>query len=72
MRRGKRRYNSVLPGAQRLKSHISQSMRDNGVQIASSNGDSADQVVKGTAQFALVDSDGVCSRKKQGQPVEGA
>jgi len=49
-----------------------QSMRDNGVRITSSNGDSADQVAKGGAQFSLVDGDDVYSRQKQGQPVEGA
>lgn len=49
-----------------------QSMRENGVRIVSSNGDSADQVAKGAARFALVDSDDVYSRKQQGQPIEGA
>jgi len=49
-----------------------QSMRDNGVRITSSNGDSADQVAKGGAQFSLVDGDDVYSRQKQGQPIEGA
>ncbi|MEO8628139.1 MAG: extracellular solute-binding protein [Betaproteobacteria bacterium] len=47
------------------------SMRENRVRIASSNGDSADQVGKGSARFALVDSDDVYSRQKQGQPIEG-
>ena len=49
-----------------------QAMRANGVRIASSNGDSADQVAKGAAQFALVDSDDVFSRQKEGQPIESA
>jgi iron(III) transport system substrate-binding protein len=49
-----------------------QSMRDNGVRITASNGDSADQVAKGGAQFSLVDGDDVYSRQKQGQPIEGA
>jgi iron(III) transport system substrate-binding protein len=49
-----------------------QSMRDNGVKISSSNGDSADQVAKGLARFALVDSDDVYSRQKQGQAVDGS
>jgi iron(III) transport system substrate-binding protein len=49
-----------------------QSMRQNGVRIASSNGDSADQVARAAAQFALVDSDDVYSRRKEGQPIEGA
>jgi iron(III) transport system substrate-binding protein len=46
-------------------------MRKNGVQIASSNGESADQVATGKFQFALADTDDVHSRKKQGRPVEG-
>jgi len=46
-------------------------MRDNGVRVASSNGDSADQVAKGLAQIALVDSDDVYSRQKEGKPIEG-
>ena len=45
-------------------------MRRNGVKISSSNGESADQVATGAFQFALVDSDDVQSRIKQGQPVE--
>ena len=49
-----------------------QSMRDNGVKISSSNGDSADEVAKGLARFALVDSDDVYSRQKQGQAVDGS
>jgi iron(III) transport system substrate-binding protein len=49
-----------------------QAMRANGVRVASSNGDSADQVAKGAAQFALVDSDDVFSRQKEGQPIESA
>jgi len=46
-------------------------VRKNGVQISSSNGESADQVASGAFQFALVDSDDVHSRQKQGRPVEG-
>jgi iron(III) transport system substrate-binding protein len=46
-------------------------MRRNGVHISSSNGESAEQVAAGAFQFALVDSDDVYSRQKQGQPVEG-
>jgi iron(III) transport system substrate-binding protein len=49
-----------------------QAIRANGVRVASSNGDSADQVAKGAAQFALVDNDDVFSRQKEGQPIEGA
>jgi iron(III) transport system substrate-binding protein len=46
-------------------------MRRNSVRLASSNGESADQVAVGAFQFALVDSDDVYSRKKQGRPVDG-
>ena len=46
-------------------------VRKNGVQISSSNGESADQVARGKFQFALADTDDVHSRQKQGQPVEG-
>jgi iron(III) transport system substrate-binding protein len=42
----------------------------NDVRVSASNGDSADQVARGSYQFALVDSDDVHSRQKQGQPVE--
>jgi iron(III) transport system substrate-binding protein len=58
-------------GDQQAKAFLD-AMRDNGVRVASSNGDSADQVAKGSAQIALVDSDDVYSRQKQGQPIEGA
>jgi iron(III) transport system substrate-binding protein len=46
-------------------------LRANDVRVASSNGDSADQVTAGVVQFGLVDSDDVYSRQKQGQPIEG-
>jgi iron(III) transport system substrate-binding protein len=46
-------------------------MHNNGVHIASSNGESADRVAAGSFEFALVDSDDVHSRKKQGQAIEG-
>ncbi len=46
-------------------------MRRNGVRLASSNGDSADQVAAGTFELGLVDSDDVYSRRKQGRPIEG-
>ena len=46
-------------------------MRSNDVHLASSNGESADQVAAGAFQFALVDSDDVYSRQKQGRPIEG-
>jgi iron(III) transport system substrate-binding protein len=46
-------------------------MHGNSVRIASSNGDSADQVAAGSFGFALVDSDDVHSRQKQGLPIRG-
>ena len=46
-------------------------MHRNEVRVASSNGESADQVAAGAFQFALVDSDDVSSREKQGRQVEG-
>ena len=46
-------------------------LRKNGVHISSSNGESAEQVSSGLFLFALVDSDDVHSRRKQGQPVDG-
>jgi len=46
-------------------------MHRNEVHIASSNGESADQVAAGAFQFALVDSDDVSSREKQGRQIEG-
>jgi iron(III) transport system substrate-binding protein len=46
-------------------------VRKNGVQMSSGNGESADQVATGAFEFALVDTDDVHSRQKQGQPVEG-
>jgi len=57
-------------GDERAKSFLD-AMRDNGVHISASNGESADQVAAGLFQFALVDSDDVRSRQNQGRPVEG-
>ena len=57
-------------GDDRAKAFLD-AMRKNGVQISSSNGESADQVAAGAFQFALVDSDDVHSRQQQGRPVEG-
>ena len=48
-----------------------EAMRKNDVKLASSNGESADQVSAGAFQFALADSDDVHSRQKQGRPIEG-
>jgi iron(III) transport system substrate-binding protein len=57
-------------GDQRAKDFLD-AMHRNGVRIASSNGDSADQVAAGSFDFALVDSDDVHSRQKQGLPIRG-
>jgi len=57
-------------GDDRAKAFLD-ALSKNGGQISSSNGESADQVAAGTFQFALVDSDDVHSRQKQGRPVEG-
>ena len=57
-------------GDDRAKAFLD-AMRGNGVHLTASNGESADQVASGAFQFALVDSDDVYSRHKQGQPVEG-
>lgn len=45
-------------------------LKTNEVKISSSNGESADLVASGEFSFALVDSDDVISRIKQGKPVE--
>jgi iron(III) transport system substrate-binding protein len=60
----------TLWGDDRTKAFLD-AMRKNGVHISSSNGESADQVATGSFQFALVDSDDVHNREKQGQAVEG-
>jgi iron(III) transport system substrate-binding protein len=57
-------------GDDRAKAFLD-TVRKNGVQISSSNGESADQVAAGAFQFALVDSDDVHSRRQQGRAVEG-
>ncbi len=44
-------------------------MRNNGVRISTSNGESADFVASGEAQFSLVDSDDGFNRLKQGKPI---
>jgi iron(III) transport system substrate-binding protein len=45
-------------------------MKDNQVKVTTSNGESADFVAAGQADFSLVDSDDAVNRKKQGKPVE--
>ena len=44
-------------------------MKQNGIAIATSNGESADLVASGKYLFALVDSDDVASRLKRGEKV---
>ncbi len=45
-------------------------MKNNGVKITTSNGESADFVAAGQVDFSLVDSDDAVNRKKQGKPVQ--
>jgi iron(III) transport system substrate-binding protein len=47
-----------------------QALRDNGVKLSPSNGDSADLVSRGEFAFSLVDTDDAVNRMKQQQPVE--
>jgi len=45
-------------------------VKNNGVKMTTSNGESADFVATGEVDFSLVDSDDAVNRKKQGKPVE--
>jgi iron(III) transport system substrate-binding protein len=45
-------------------------IKDNQAKMTTSNGESADFVAAGQADFSLVDSDDAVNRKKQGKPVE--
>jgi iron(III) transport system substrate-binding protein len=45
-------------------------MKNNGVKMTTSNGESADFVANGQVDFALVDSDDAVNLKKQGKPVD--
>jgi len=58
----------VLLGDERARNFL-QSMRQNGVKVAPSNGDSADLVARGQFAFSLVDSDDAVSRMNQGEGV---
>jgi iron(III) transport system substrate-binding protein len=58
----------VLLGDERARNFL-QSMRENGVKLAPSNGDSADLVARGQFAFSLVDSDDAVNRMTQGEPV---
>ena len=55
-------------GDDRAKSFFN-AVKVNAVKITGSNGDSADLVAAGEADFALVDSDDAFNRQKQGKPV---
>jgi iron(III) transport system substrate-binding protein len=58
-----------LWGDDRGKSFLSE-MKVNSVKVSTSNGESADFVAAGTADFSLVDSDDAENRVRQGKPVE--
>ncbi len=58
----------VLLGDERAREFM-KGMRDNGVKLSPSNGDSADLVARGQFAFSLVDSDDVVNRVKQHEPV---
>src|SRR6516225_2164449 len=58
----------VLLGDERARTFM-QGLHANGVKLAPSNGDSADQVAHGQFAFSLVDSDDVVNRMTQGEPV---
>jgi iron(III) transport system substrate-binding protein len=45
-------------------------MKKNSVRISTSNGESADFVASGDAEFSLVDSDDAYNRTQQGKPVD--
>ena len=45
-------------------------MKNNGVKITTSNGESADFVAAGQVDFSLVDSDDAVNKKKQGKPID--
>ncbi len=56
-------------GDERARTFMSE-MKNNGVKITTSNGESADFVAAGQVDFSLVDSDDAVNRKKQDKPVE--
>lgn len=45
-------------------------LKENGIKISTSNGESADLVAQGEVDFGLVDSDDAANRMRQGKPVE--
>jgi iron(III) transport system substrate-binding protein len=56
-------------GDERARAFMNE-MKNNAVKMTTSNGESADFVAAGQADFSLVDSDDAVNRKKQGKPVE--
>src|SRR6266536_1515672 len=56
-------------GDERARAFMSD-MKNNGVKMTTSNGESADFVATGQVDFSLVDSDDAVNTKKQGKPVE--
>jgi iron(III) transport system substrate-binding protein len=59
----------VLWGDERGQAFMD-ALKDNGVKLSPSNGDSADLVARGEFAFSLVDSDDVVSRMRQHMPIE--
>ena len=59
----------VLWGDERAQAFMN-TLKDNGIKLSPSNGDSADLVARGEFAFSLVDSDDVVSRMRQHLPIE--
>jgi iron(III) transport system substrate-binding protein len=59
----------VLWGDERGQAFMN-TLKDNGIKLAPSNGDSADLVARGEFAFSLVDSDDVVSRMRQHLPID--
>jgi iron(III) transport system substrate-binding protein len=59
----------VLWGDERGRA-LMNALKDNGIKLSPSNGDSADLVARGESAFSLVDSDDVVSRMRQHLPIE--
>jgi iron(III) transport system substrate-binding protein len=59
----------VLWGDERAQAFMN-TLKDNGIKLSPSNGDSADLVARGEFAFSLVDSDDVVSRIRQHMPIE--
>src|SRR6266496_6257429 len=56
-------------GDERAKTFMND-MKNNGVKMTTSNGESTDFVATGQVDFSLVDTDDAVNTKKQGKPVE--